>query len=288
VDALPALVDRGTGRLHTTFNQAVAATGRLSSARPNLQNIPVRTPAGQKIRRAFLPNPGWTMVKADYSQIELRILAHYSHDERLVQAFRAGEDIHTKTAAEIFGVEPHRVTPDQRSAAKAVNFGIVYGISGFGLSRDTGLSRADAQAFIDGYFERYPGVRRYMDETIEKARQQGFVSTLYGRRRAIPDINSRRWNVRNFAERTAINTPIQGSAADIIKLAMIAVYRRLRSMELEAHLLLQVHDELLLEASPKDVERVVSVVKAEMERVARLDVPLVADVKTGPNWLDQH
>ncbi len=288
VDALPALVHNETGRIHTTFNQVVAATGRLSSQGPNLQNIPVRTEQGRRIRRVFVPKEGFALVKADYSQIELRVLAHISEDEELVAAFRAGMDIHQKTAAEIFGVDPDEVSGAQRSAAKAVNFGIVYGISSFGLARDTGLSRSEAQAFIDTYFERYAGVARYMKEVVKEARERGYVTTLRGRRRYLPDLTSRKWAVRNFAERTAINTPIQGSAADLIKAAMISVDARIQAESLEAYLLLQVHDELLFEAVPGDVPALARLLKEEMEGVESLRVPLVVEVQSGPNWLDQE
>lgn len=287
VDALPALVEPRTGRIHTTFNQAVTATGRLSSASPNLQNIPVRTPEGQRIRRAFVAQEGFTLIKADYSQVELRVLAHISGDEELIKAFRAGADIHRKTAADIYGVDPEDVTPAQRSAAKAINFGIVYGISSFGLARETGLSSAEAQAFIDAYFERYPGVQRYMKEVVARARERGYVTTIRGRRRYLPDLRSRRWAARSFAERAAINTPIQGSAADIIKAAMIAVTARLAQEGALCHLLLQVHDELLFEAAPDQAARLARLIQETMEGVERLQVPLVVDVTSGPTWLDQ-
>jgi len=287
-DALPGLVRPDTGRVHTTFNQTVAATGRLSSASPNLQNIPVRTEAGRRIRRAFVPRDGYTLIKADYSQIELRVLAHMAQDETLLKAFQDGADIHVETAAEIFGVPKTKVTRALRDAAKAINFGIVYGISSFGLSRDTGLTQGEAQEFIDRYFDRYPQVARYMQETVESARAHGYVATLFGRRRYLPDIASRKWNVRKMAERTAINSPIQGSAADIIKKAMVAVHRRLAEERAPASILLQVHDELVLECDERCHLEIAHLLKEEMEGVARLDATLRVEVAAGPNWLDMQ
>ncbi|OUM97747.1 MAG: DNA polymerase I [Firmicutes bacterium ZCTH02-B6] len=287
VDALPSLIHPETGRVHTTFNQAVTATGRLSSTNPNLQNIPVRTEEGRRIRKAFIPEAAdWLMLKADYSQIELRVLAHMSGDEVLIDAFRSGQDIHTRTAAEVFGVSPEQVSPEMRSAAKAINFGIVYGISSFGLARGTGLSQQDAQRYINDYFRRYPGVRRYIDTVIETAREQGYVTTLFGRRRYLPDLRSRNWARRSFAERTAMNTPIQGTAADIIKLAMVEVHRRLHAEGLRARLVLQVHDELVLEVPKDELERTATLLRDSMVNVVQLAVPLVVDVEAGPNWLD--
>ncbi|MBO8141743.1 MAG: DNA polymerase I [Firmicutes bacterium] len=287
VDALPSLINPATGRLHTHFNQAVTATGRLSSANPNLQNIPVRTEAGRRIRQAFIPRgPGWVLLKADYSQIELRVLAHMSGDEVLIDAFRRGQDIHVRTASEVFGVKPEQVTGDMRTAAKAINFGIVYGISSYGLARGTGLSQADAQKYIDDYFQRYPGVRRYIDGVVAAAREQGYVTTLFKRRRYLPDLKSRNYARRSFAERTAMNTPIQGTAADIIKLAMVEVQRRLRKEGLRARLLLQVHDELVLEVPGEELEQTAALVRDCMANVVQLSVPLEVDVAAGPNWLD--
>lgn len=285
-DSLPRLVDPGTGRIHTTFHQAVAATGRLSSSDPNLQNIPVRGERGREIRRAFVPRPGWLMLRADYNQIELRVLAHLADDPVLIDGFRRGEDVHTKTAASLFGIRPDEVTPEQRRAAKAVNFGIIYGISGFGLAKGAGLSRADAEAFIRSYFDRHPAVRRYVEETIAAARERGFVTTLFGRRRYLPGLHSRRRPEQKLAERMAVNTPIQGSAADIIKAALLAVRRRLFQERLEAALLLQVHDELLFEAPPGEIERLAQIVKEAMEGVVTLKAPLVVGLAAGPNWLD--
>ncbi len=287
VDALPGLVHPETGRLHTTFHQAVTATGRLSSANPNLQNIPVRTEAGRKIRAAFVAGrPGWVLLAADYSQIELRILAHISGDENLVEAFRTGVDIHTKTAAEIFGVPPHEVTPAMRNGAKAVNFGIVYGISSFGLARGTGLSRAEAERYIQGYFQRYPGVKRYMEEIVRLGREQGFVTTLFNRRRYLPELHSRKWAERSFAERAAMNTPIQGSAADIMKAAMVNLHAALRQAGLQAQVVLQVHDELVLELPQEELPQVARLVREHMEGVVKLAVPLEVEVRWGPNWLE--
>jgi DNA polymerase I len=284
VDALPALIDPVTGRLHTSFNQTGAATGRLSSSNPNLQNIPIRTALGREIRAAFVPHPGWKLVTADYSQIELRLLAHMSEDELLVEAFRNGEDIHTRTAAEVLGVPPLMVTPDARRSAKAVNFGIVYGISSFGLAAQLGISRAEADKYIKNYFARYTGVRRWLDATIAEVRQTGVTKTLFGRERPIPDINSRNANARGFAERTAVNSPLQGTAADLIKLAMVRV-----DAALEGHasaMLLQVHDELVFECPPEEVEEVGRLVKREMEGVYKLKVPLLVDIGVGENWRD--
>jgi DNA polymerase-1 len=284
VDALPALIDPFTGRLHTTFNQAGAATGRLSSSDPNLQNIPIRTALGREIRAAFVPRPGWKLIVADYSQIELRLLAHMSHDRVLVEAFRNGEDIHTRTAAEVFGVPPLMITADQRRNAKAVNFGIVYGQTAFGLAQSLGIDRKEADLYIRAYFERYSGVRRFLDATVAEVRRTGNAFTLHGRRRPIPDMNSRNPNARNFAERTAVNTPLQGTAADLIKLAMIRIDETLHGMQTQ--MLLQVHDELVFEAPPEEVERVRTLVKTEMENVHKLDVPLLVDVGVGDNWRD--
>ncbi|MBV8842496.1 MAG: DNA polymerase I [Bryobacterales bacterium] len=284
VDALPALIDPKSGRLHTTFNQAGAATGRLSSSDPNLQNIPIRTALGREIRAAFVPRPGWKLVVADYSQIELRLLAHMSRDPVLVEAFVNGEDIHTRTAAEVFGVPPLTITPEQRRRAKAVNFGIVYGQSPFGLAQSLGIDRKEAETYIRAYFERYAGVRNFIEETKAEVRRTGYAYSLMGRRRPIPDMNSRNFTARGFAERTAVNTPLQSSAADMIKLAMIRIDEKLRSMQ--AKLLLQVHDELVFEAPPEEVDRVRSLAKQEMEGVQKLHVPLLVDVGAGDNWRD--
>jgi DNA polymerase I len=284
VDALPGLIHPRTGRIHTTFNQTGAATGRLSSNNPNLQNIPVKTELGREIRAAFVPRPGWKLIVADYSQIELRLMAHMSRDPVLVDAFRNNEDIHTRTAAEVMGVPPMLVTREARNNAKAVNFGIVYGISAFGLSNQLGISRKEAETYIANYFQRYAGVKAFIDRTIEGVRATGVTKTLLGRERPIPDMNSKNPNARGFAERTAVNSPLQGTAADIIKLAMIRIDRILESKQ--AKLLLQVHDELVLEALPEEAESIAAMVKHEMETVFPLEVPLVVETGIGANWRD--
>jgi len=286
VDALPTLINPQTGRLHTTFNPTGSATGRLSSSNPNLQNIPVRTEEGRRIRAAFVAPEGMTLVAADYSQIELRVLAHISGDPALRDAFQKGEDIHTRTAAEVFGIPPLAVGKEERRRAKAVNFGIVFGLSPFGLSQQLGIPQKESKAYIEAYFELYTGVRKYMDKTIAQARRSGFVKTIFGRRRPIPDLDSRNPAARGFAERTAINTPIQGTAADLIKIAMIRVDKRLRDEGLGSTMLLQVHDELLFEAPLDEAEALGKLVKQEMEAAYQLSVPLIADVKAGPNWRD--
>jgi DNA polymerase-1 len=286
IDALPELIDSKTGRLHTTFNQAGAATGRLSSSNPNLQNIPIRTELGREIRSAFVPREGWKLVVADYSQIELRLLAHMSHDPVLVSAFRNGEDIHTRTAAEVFRVLPLMVTPDMRRRAKAVNFGIVYGQTPFGLATSLGIDRKEAEEYIRTYFELHTGVKKFIQETIAKVRETGFAPTLFGRKRPIPDMHSRNPNARSFAERTAVNTPLQGTAADLIKLAMIRIDEILQREKLETKMLLQVHDELLFESPRDEAKRISELVKHEMESVHKLDVPLIVDVGVGENWRD--
>jgi DNA polymerase I len=286
VDALPALINPKTGRLHTHLNQTGAATGRLSSSDPNLQNIPIRTELGREIRAAFIPREGWKLIVADYSQIELRLLAHFAECPVLREAFRNGEDIHTRTAAEVFGVPPLMVTPELRRRAKAVNFGIVYGLSAFGLAAQLGIARAEAQLYIDKYFARYPGVRRFIDRTIEEVRRTGVTHTLFGRERPIPDMNSRNPNQRGFAERTAVNTPLQGTAADLIKLAMIRIDGELEERHFQARMLLQVHDELLFEAPPEEIDELKRLVKSGMEQVHPLLVPVIADIGVGSNWRD--
>jgi DNA polymerase I len=286
VDALPALIDPVSGRVHTTFNQTGAATGRLSSFNPNLQNIPIRTELGREIRAAFVPRDGWQILAADYSQIELRLLAHFSGDKSLVDAFRRGEDIHTRTAAEVFGTGPLMVTPDMRRAAKAVNFGIVYGQTPFGLAAGLGIDKKEAERYIRSYFELYQGVRKWIDQTIAEVRESGVAKTLFGRERPIPDMKSRNVNARGFAERTAVNTPLQGTAADLIKLAMIRIDTALTERKLETKMLLQVHDELLFETPPEEMTEVRQLVKEEMESVHRLNVPLIVDVGAGSNWRD--
>ena len=286
VDALPALIDPRTGRLHTSFNQTGAATGRLSSSNPNLQNIPIRTELGREIRAAFVPREGWKLVVADYSQIELRLLAHMSGDPLLVEAYRNGDDIHTLTAAEVLGIHPLMVTPEARRSAKAVNFGIVYGISPFGLAAQLGITRGEAEKYIRNYFDRYQGVRRFIDETIAQVRQTGVTRTLFGRERPIPDINSRNSNARGFAERTAVNSPLQGTAADLIKLAMVRIDAALAAGAYRSAMLLQVHDELVFECPPEEVEEISKLAKREMESAGGLKVPLVVDVGAGLNWRD--
>ena len=285
-DALPALIDARTGRLHTSFNAAGAATGRLSSSNPNLQNIPIRTEEGREIRAAFVPRESWKLVTADYSQIELRLLAHFSGDPLLTESFRHGEDIHTRTAAEVMGVPPLMVTPEARREAKAVNFGIVYGIGGFRLAAQLGISRAEAEKYIRNYFARYAGVRRFIDQTIAEVRRSGVTRTLFGRERPIPDINSGNATARGFAERTAVNSPLQGTAADLIKLAMVRIHRKLEQDAWQAAMLLQVHDELVFECPPEEVAPLSALVKREMEGVRELNVPLVVDIGTGDNWRD--
>jgi len=286
VDALPLLIDGRTGRLHTSFNQTGAATGRLSSSNPNLQNIPIRTELGREIRAAFVPGPGWKLLVADYSQIELRLLAHMSDDPLLLEAFRNGEDIHTRTAAEVMGVPPMMVTAEARREAKAVNFGIVYGISAFGLAAQLGIPRAEADKYIKNYFVRYAGVRRFIDATIDEVRRTGVTRTLFGRERPIPDINSRNPSARGFAERTAVNSPLQGTAADLIKLAMVRIDAALEAGGFKSAMLLQVHDELVFECPPEEVEAVSKLVRREMEGAYDLKVPLLVDVGVGDNWRD--
>ena len=285
-DALPALIDPSTGRLHTTFNVSGAVTGRISSTNPNLQNIPIRTELGREIRAAFVPREGWKLLAADYSQIELRLLAHMSGDSKLTEAFQHGEDIHTRTAAEVFGVPPLMVTPELRRNAKAVNFGIVYGQSAFGLAAQLGIPRSEAQSYIQGYFERYAGVKKFIDNQIAEVRRTGETRTLLGRPRPIPEMDSRNANARGFAERTAVNTPLQGTAADLIKLAMIRIDRELQARGWRAAMLLQVHDELVFEAPPEEIGELGRMVKQEMEGVYKLSVPLVVDIGTGDNWRD--
>lgn len=287
LDGLEVLIHPETGRIHTSFNQMVTATGRLSSSEPNLQNIPIRTEMGRKIRELFVPGEGYQYImSADYSQIELRVLAHMAGDASLLEAFRHNQDIHTRTAAEVFGTAMSEVTPEMRARAKAVNFGIVYGISDYGLSRDIGVSRKEAGQYIDSYFAKYQGVKRYIDEIVACAHRDGFVTTLFGRRRHLPDINSSNFNQRSFAERTAMNTPIQGAAADIIKIAMIKVYDALKSQGLKSRLLLQVHDELVLEVTEDELSQVGSLIKEAMEQAVELSVPLLAEVKFGRNWAE--
>ena len=276
------------GRVHTSFQNTVTATGRLSSTEPNLQNIPIRTELGAELRKMFVAGPGNVLVDADYSQIELRLLAHIAGDEHMISAFRSGEDIHTITAGQVFGVPPEMVTRQMRSAAKAVNFGIVYGISDFSLSQDIGVTRKEAKAYMERYFERYSGVHAYMTDIVERARKDGFVSTLMGRRRWLPELKSSNFNMRSFGERVALNMPIQGTAADIIKLAMIRVDARLRAEGLKARLVLQVHDELIVECPEEEAETVKKLLTEEMEGVVSLAVPLTADAHVGKSWAEAH
>ncbi len=284
VDTLPELVNPQTGRIHARFNQTVAATGRLSGSDPNLQNIPIRTDLGREIRRAFLPEDGWKLLSADYSQIELRVLAHFTNDPALVDAFGKGEDIHATTASAVYGVALDAVDSEMRRVAKAVNFGIIYGQGAFGLSQTIGIAQSEARSFIDTYFERFASVPAFVDATIEKGRASGYVSTIMGRRRYLPDLNSRNRNAKNAAERTAVNSVIQGSAADVIKIAMIAIAARLTREEREARMLVQVHDELLFEIPPREIEGVAALVEEEMRGAMDLRVPLEVDVSTGENW----
>jgi DNA polymerase-1 len=288
VDALPALVNPRTGRIHTSYNQTVAATGRLSSSNPNLQNIPIRTLEGKRIRQAFIAAPDCVLISADYSQIELRVLAHLSEDATLLEAFATDEDIHTRTASDIFGVFPEMVNPDMRRQAKVINFGVLYGMSAFGLAKELGISQKTAQAYIDGYFARYKKVRDYLDGILEGARRDGFVCTILNRRRYLPELQSRIPSVRQFAERMAINAPIQGSAADLIKVAMVNIDRLLTGKNLSARLIMQVHDELVIEAPVEEKEDVMALVKKEMEGVIKLKVPLKVEIAAGSNWDEAH
>jgi DNA polymerase-1 len=286
VDALPRLIHPETGRVHTSFSQTGTATGRLSSSNPNLQNIPVRSELGRQIRAAFAADPGHALLSADYSQIELRILPHFSGDPVLVEAFRKGEDIHARTAEEVFGVGPMAQTAEHRRAAKAINFGIIYGQTPFGLAAQLGIDQKEAAQFISAYFARYRGVKAYLDQSLAEARKSGVTRTMFGRVRPLPEITSPQPNLRSFAERTALNTPLQGTAADLIKLAMIAIHRRLAAEKFRARMILQVHDELLFEAPHAEMDRLRELVRTEMEGVEELAVPLVVDLKAGPNWRD--
>jgi DNA polymerase-1 len=287
-DKLPEQIDPRTGRIHTSYHQAVAATGRLSSSDPNLQNIPIRTTEGRRIRQAFIAPSGQRLVAADYSQIELRIMAHLSGDESLLRAFAEDRDVHQATAAEVFGLPLGEVSADQRRSAKAINFGLIYGMSAFGLARQLGIGRGEAQRYVDLYFERYPGVKRYMDETRRQAHETGFVETVFGRRLYLPEIQSRNQALRQYAERSAINAPMQGTAADIIKRAMIDVDGWLQSSRLPARLIMQVHDELVLEVAEEVVEPVVQELRQRMAAGANLRVPLKVDIGIGKNWDEAH
>ena len=288
IDALPELINPRTNKIHTSFNQAVAATGRLSSSNPNLQNIPIRNEDGKEIRKAFIPDNGCEFFSADYSQIELRIMAHLSGDKNMIEAFRSGYDIHAATAAKVYKKDINEVTREERSKAKTANFGIIYGISVFGLAERMDVDRKEAKELIDGYFETYPDVKKYMDGIIELARQQGYIETIFNRKRFLPDINSRNAVVRGYAERNAINAPIQGSAADIIKVAMVRIYRRFMQEGIRSTMIIQVHDELNFNVLPEEKERVQQIVIEEMEHAYTMQVPLKADCGWGKNWLEAH
>ncbi len=274
------------GRIHSKFNQTITATGRLSSTEPNLQNIPVRMELGRLIRKVFIPEEGYVFVDADYSQIELRVLAHCSGDSHLIEAYKEAEDIHRITASQVFHVPFEEVTDQQRRNAKAVNFGIVYGISSFGLSQDLSITKKEAAQYIDDYFKTYPGIKVFLDDTVKHAKEMGYVVTLFGRRRPVPELKSSNFMQRSFGERVAMNAPIQGTAADIIKIAMIGVNRKLKEKQMKSRLVLQVHDELLIEAYRPELEEVRTILKEEMERAASLDVPLEVDMHTGENWYE--
>jgi DNA polymerase-1 len=287
-DKLPLMINADTGRVHTSYHQAVAATGRLSSSDPNLQNIPIRTEEGRRIRQAFIAPRGYRVLAADYSQIELRIMAHLSGDEGLLAAFAQGEDIHRATAAEVFGVARDKVTDNQRRSAKAINFGLIYGMSAFGLAKQLGVERRVAQQYIDLYFSRYPGVKTFMDETRERARQTGYVETVFGRRLYVPDIKASNMQRRQYAERTAINAPMQGTAADIIKRAMLATADWMPAAGLDVKMIMQVHDELVFEVKHTDVEQATSGIRDCMSGAAELAVPLIVDIGVGNNWDEAH
>ena len=288
ISALPNYINPATGKIHTTYNQTVTATGRLSSSNPNLQNLPIRSERGQLIRQAVIPDEGCLFLSADYSQIELRLMAHFSQDPHLVQAFISGQDVHAATAAKIFNVPIDQVTKDQRRQAKTANFGIIYGISAFGLAQQLDCSRAEAKALIDGYFAAFPGVIDYIERQKQLAREQGYAVTLFGRKRYLPDILSHNATVRSFAERNAVNSPIQGTAADIIKMAMVTIHRRLKEEGLKAQMIMQVHDELNFNVPVAEVDRVCEIVISEMQNVVHLTIPLIADCGVGTNWLQAH
>ena len=287
-DALVAEVDATTKRIHTSFNQALTSTGRLSSSKPNLQNIPVRTEEGRKIRQAFIAKDGYKMISADYSQIELRLMAHFSGDETLIAAFKNDLDIHRATASEVFHTPLEEVSGELRRSAKAINFGLIYGMGAFGLAKQLGIARAQAQDYIQRYFSRYPSILQFMEDAKDKARQLGYVETLLGRRLPLPDINSTNHMMKSGAERVAVNAPLQGTAADIIKLAMIEVDQQLAASGLDAKMLLQVHDELILEVVEKDAEAAATLLKNAMEKVIELKVPLKVEVAIGQNWDEVH
>jgi DNA polymerase-1 len=289
VDPLPNMLDKSDKRIHTQFMQTVTATGRLSSNNPNLQNIPIRTEAGREIRKAFVAkNNDYQLLAADYSQIELRIIASLSEDKNMIEAFCSGKDIHIATAAKVFGIKSNEVTRKERNAAKAVNFGIIYGQSAFGLAQNLEISRTEAKQIIDSYFEQYPTIKNYIENTISKAKKNGFVETIFKRRRYLPDIHSANAVVRGYAERNAINAPIQGSAADIIKLAMIAVYKEMKNEKLLSKLILQVHDELIFDVHKNEIEKMKTIVTNAMENTVKLLVPLKVDIGIGDTWLEAH
>jgi DNA polymerase-1 len=288
VDALVGLINPETGRIHTSYNQTITATGRLSSSEPNLQNIPIRSQEGRQVRRAFVAEDGFVLVSADYSQIELRLLAHYAQDPALLQAFKDDEDIHTRTAAEVFDVSPQLVSQEMRRQAKVINFSLIYGKTAYGLAQDLRIPTRTASQFIKTYFDRYTGVKRFWEETISRARELGYVKTLYGRKRFLPDLKNTNQIKRRMAERIAVNTPLQGSAADLIKLAMVKLFWVLSDEGLEARLILQVHDELVLEVRSEQAREAADLVKTIMEGVGELSVPLKVDVGLGPNWDEAH
>lgn len=288
LDALPALINPETGKIHTSFNQTVTATGRISSTNPNLQNIPIRTDDGREIRRAFIPDPGHVMMSADYSQIELRLIADLSGDKDMIEAFLSGDDIHRITASKVYKVPLEEVTEDQRRHAKTANFGIIYGISAFGLSERLGIARADAKKLIDGYFATYPHIREYLDKAVEDARHNGYVTTRMGRRRYLPEINSRNAVVRGYAERNAVNAPIQGSAADIIKVAMVRIYAEMERRGMKSRMIMQVHDELIFDVVPSELDELKSLVISGMEGAYAGAVPLEVAAGVAPNWLEAH
>ncbi len=289
IEPFPNFVSPKTGKIHTTFNQALTSTGRLSSSKPNLQNIPIRTERGKEIRKAFVPStPDGVLISADYSQIELRIMAHLSGDGHLIEAFREGRDVHSITAAKIFGISNDEVTPEQRRIAKTANFGIIYGISAFGLSQRLKIPRAEAKKIIDDYFANFPAVASYIENTIRTVQEKGYAETLFGRRRYLPDINSRNSTVRSLAERNAVNAPIQGTAADIIKKAMINVDARMKEAGIRSRMVLQIHDELMFDAIPSEVETLKKIIVDEMENVIQLSIPLTVECNYGKNWLEAH
>jgi DNA polymerase-1 len=288
VDALPKLINRETGKIHTTFNQTVTATGRISSTNPNLQNIPVRTDDGREIRRAFIPDEGNVMLSADYSQIELRLMADISGDPEMIEAFREGEDIHRATAAKIYAVSPDEVTDEQRRNAKTANFGIIYGISAFGLAERLAIPRSEAKELIEGYFRTYPRIREYISETIDLARENGYVTTVKGRKRYLPDINSRNATVRGYAERNAVNAPLQGSAADIIKIAMINIQHEMMRLNMRSRMIMQVHDELIFNVVPDEADTLQALVERLMQGAYSGKVSLTVASALAPNWLEAH